>query len=463
MARRASRRAVSKNSEASERSRVEADNSPAVAITPNTTGRFLVLFREGASASSIRTLSKSAGLSIASTADFKTEAFSADKLGGADGVLFPDLGVAVVDSPPEQMSAAAVAASSDILAVEPERICYALGDLQISPSMPVRTFAGGVSADYLMGYRDAVNHLCDKLLGISPELGAEGLAPLAAETENTWGLQVTKVPGSQFSGRGIRVAVLDTGFDLTHPDFAGRSVTSRSFIAGEQVQDGHGHGTHCIGTACGPQRPGVLPRYGVAYEADIFAGKVLSNQGSGADGGILAGIQWAITNRCAIVSMSLGSAVQEGESFSPIYETAATRALAAGTLIIAAAGNDSRRPQSIIPVSRPANCPSIMAVAALDRNIQMAFFSNGGLNPQGGQVDLAGPGVDVRSSWPQPTRYNTISGTSMATPHVAGIAALWAQSNAANRGRTLMSVLTQSARRLTLSGRDVGAGLVQAP
>jgi subtilisin family serine protease len=206
-----------------------------------------------------------------------------------------------------------------------------------------------------------------------------------------------------------------------------------------------------------------LPRYGIAFEAEIFAGKVLSNQGIGGDGGILAGIQWAITNRCAVISMSLGAPVQAGQSFSRIFEQVAQRALAAGTLIIAAAGNDSRRPQTIAPVSHPANCPSIMAVGAVDRNFQIAPFSCGGLNPQGGQVDIAGPGVAVRSSWPRPTLYETISGTSMATPHVAGIAALWAQSNASFRGRALMSILTQSARRLPLSGRDVGAGLVQAP
>jgi subtilisin family serine protease len=317
--------------------------------------------------------------------------------------------------------------------------------------------------EYLRGYRDAVNNLCDKFLDEAGE-SAEGIAALAFnENEITWGLQATKVPASRFTGRGIRVAVLDTGLDLGHPDLAGRQITAQSFVQGQPPQDGHGHGTHCIGTSCGPKLPGTLPRYGVAFEAEIFAGKVLSNQGSGGDAGILAGIQWAITNRCAVISMSLGAAVQPGQSFSAIFEQVAQRALAAGTLIIAAAGNESVRPQAIAPVGHPANCPSIMAVGAIDRNFRVAPFSCGGLNPQGGQVDLAGPGVAVRSSWPRPTLYNTISGTSMATPHVAGIAALWAQSNPTFRARALMSILTQSARRLPLPARDVGAGLVQAP
>ncbi len=99
--------------------------------------------------------------------------------------------------------------------------------------------------------------------------------------------------------------MLDTGFDVGHPDFAGRRVVTQSFVPGEQAQDGHGHGTHCIGTDCGPRQPGQLPRYGIAYEAEIYAGKVLSNAGSGTDAGILAGIQWAIANGCQVISMSL--------------------------------------------------------------------------------------------------------------------------------------------------------------
>jgi subtilisin family serine protease len=300
-------------------------------------------------------------------------------------------------------------------------------------------------------------------MGPGVDLLAEGAMPILSEVENTWGLQATKVPASRFTGQGIKVAVLDTGLDLGHPDYSGRQITSASFVVGQTVQDGNGHGTHCIGTACGPRQPGVIPRYGVAFDAEIFAGKVLSNQGSGGDAGILAGIQWAITNGCAIVSMSLGAPTQIGQPHSQIFEQVAGRALAAGTAIIAAAGNDSERPHHIAPVSHPANCPSIMAVAAVDRNMQIARFSCGGLNPQGGQVDIAGPGVDVRSTWPRPTLYHTISGTSMATPHVAGIAALWAQSDASFRGRALLNVLTQSARRLTLPARDIGAGLVQAP
>ena len=96
---------------------------------------------------------------------------------------------------------------------------------------------------------------------------------------------------SPYSGRGIKVAVLDTGMNVNHPDFAGRNPVTQSFIPGEAVEDGHGHGTHCIGTACGPRTPGQPPRYGVAYDAHIHAGKVLSDRGSGSDQGILAGIE----------------------------------------------------------------------------------------------------------------------------------------------------------------------------
>ena len=196
--------------------------------------------------------------------------------------------------------------------------------------------------------------------------------------------------------------------------------------------------------------------------AEIFVGKVLSNQGSGGDAGILAGINWAVANGCQVISMSLGAPVQPGEPFSPVYEGVAQRALTSGTLIVAAAGNDSRRPGFIMPVARPANCPSILAVAAVDVNMQIAFFSNRGINPNGGQVDIAGPGVNVRSTWPMPRRYHTISGTSMATPHVAGIAALLRETQSIPAAQ-LWTKLTQSARRLNLASVDVGAGLVQAP
>ncbi len=426
-----------------------------------TTGRYLVLFPDDDLGAGIQALRDATGIQgVARAADFEDHAFTTDELDSPEASVFDELGVAVVPLDPDQVQSVRVAAAvrGHVLAIQPERIVYALGQ-------------SGLSAEYLRGYRDAVTHLYDQTEpaagrgnGRSQRVGSV----LYQDATATWGLQAAGVINSPFSGLGIRVAVLDTGLDLTHPDFAGRTIRSRSFIEGEDVQDKNGHGTHCIGTACGPQGPAEVPRYGVAYNAEIYVGKVLSNRGSGSDRGILAGIEWAVNNRCAVISMSLGAPTRPGDTFSPIYERIGKRAMRRGSLIIAAAGNESMdrstggRLDPPNPVGYPANAPSLMAVAALDNQLLIAPFSNGSINPDGGQVDIAGPGVDVLSTWPMPTRYNTISGTSMATPHVSGIAALYAEATGA-RGMELWAWLMRDAWRLSLSCADAGIGLVKAP
>jgi subtilisin family serine protease len=442
-------------------------------LSGGTTGRSLVLFEEDGAEAGLQAVQEAIGFEVAT-------ATGDESMPAQGGVFFESLGVAVVDAPPDQVVQAGVSAAGAgaILAVEPERIVYAMEARQYAPPsngharlpeaplapMPATAApleAGGRSAEYLRGYREAVLHLTDAV-GAEAAV-AEAIVAAVDESQATWGLQVTKVVNCCRTGRGIRVAVLDTGFDEQHPDYAGRTITTRSFIAGEAAQDGHGHGTHCIGSALGAKCPGVRPRYGIAYESEIYAGKVLSNAGSGSDTGILAGIEWAVQNKCAVISMSLGAATRPGQKFSQVYERVARRAQQKGTLIIAAAGNESRRPGVVNPVGHPANCPSIMAVAAMDVQGAVARFSNRGINPDGGQIDIAGPGVDVHSSWPVPTRYRRISGTSMATPHVAGIAALYAEADRSARGAALGRLLTANAQRLQLSSQDVGAGMVQAP
>jgi subtilisin len=291
-----------------------------------------------------------------------------------------------------------------------------------------------------------------------------GWGPQVDESAVTWGLQAINVPQSRCSGRGVRVAVLDTGIAPNHPDFAGRSLTTETFVPNEAVDDRNGHGTHCAGTACGPQHPQRLPRYGVACDAELHVGKVLSNAGRGPDGGIVAGINWALTQGCRVISMSLGGRVAAGQPFSDVFEQAAQRVVQAGTVLIAAAGNDSRRGMGVIfPVSHPANCPSILAVAAVDQRLRVADFSNRGINPNGGQVDIAAPGRSVLSSAPPPTLYRRLDGTSMATPHVAGVAALTMEAQPGISASELIARLLQTARRLPEASTDVGAGVVQAP
>ena len=297
-----------------------------------------------------------------------------------------------------------------------------------------------------------------------PEFWLFAIQDFQDTADRTWGIAATGAETSQFTGAGIKLAVLDTGLDFEHPDFTGRNLVQQSFVTGQLAQDVQGHGTHCCGTAAGREVSQGVPRYGVAPEVHLHVGKVLNDSGSGRERDIINGMIWAIQQGCAVISMSLGRRVRQGEGPSAAYERVGELALDSGSLIIAAAGNDSPRQFGFIaPVGAPANSKSIMAVAALDENLKIADFSCGEINAGGGEVDIAGPGVNVLSSVPRPQLYDVKSGTSMACPHVAGIAALLAQSDANLRGKALWTALTDSAKALSAPASDVGAGLAQAP
>ncbi|WP_328587601.1 S8 family serine peptidase [Serinibacter arcticus] len=262
-----------------------------------------------------------------------------------------------------------------------------------------------------------------------------------------------------WSGRGITVAVLDTGYDAHHPDLDGRVALSHSFIPGETAQDGNGHGTHVAGTIGAVRHPsGGQRRYSVAPGCRLLVGKVLGNSGGGTSGGVLAGMNWAIEQGADVISMSLGSDTRVGDTYLRYYEAAGRAALDAGSIIVAAAGNNGDN-----PVGSPANCPSVLAVAAVDQHLRRAPFSSIALNGNGGEVNIAGPGVGIYSSWPVDAgSYQVLRGTSMATPHVSGIAALYAQATGL-RGRELSEKLLGTATALAEGSQLVGRGLATAP
>lgn len=405
------------------------------------TGRFLISYREGRMEEGIKAL-KAQNFRVADARDFTDQAVSLEDAGDAEAMVFPELGVALIGGDALQQRGMSVfdkiSADSPIEIIEPEY--FAFSESSGSKSSDSR------NADYLRGFLRAASTIA-RDLGVELDSDEREESRETDELEVTWGLAQCQVPQSRWSGAGIKVAVLDTGMDLGHPDFAGREFVTRSFV-GEPVQDLNGHGTHCIGTACGPKAPSEsTTRYGIAFDSQVLVGKVLTNSGSSTGAGVLAGLNWAIANRCEVISMSLGSQ-------SPVqaaYTHAGEAALRKGCLIIAAAGNSSAS------TGAPANSPTVMSVASLDSNLKPSSFSNHG------KIEIAAPGRDIFSSWPRPTRHKTISGTSMAAPHVAGCAALWAQSDVSLRGMKLWQQLVASVKGLPVPESRVGAGLVQAP
>jgi subtilisin len=291
----------------------------------------------------------------------------------------------------------------------------------------------------------------------------------------TWGVQAINVVEAKYTGKGVKVAVLDTGFDFTHPDFAGRTIHRKSFVGTKQAIDKEGHGTHTAAVVGGGKKvksetggrseTGTRSetesgtRYGVAPGARLYIGKIMDDNGEGSDGSALAGIEWALDKGCQVISMSLGASAEEGGGYSLIYEQVGQIAAARNCLLIAAAGNESERGLGIVAaVNHPANCPSIMAVGGLTAGLEVAEYSCAGTGESMGQVDIAAPGDDILSAKPG-GGYRRQSGTSMATAFVSGLAALvWEQYPKASAGE-VWAKLVQQARRLALPASDVGAGL----
>jgi subtilisin family serine protease len=331
---------------------------------------------------------------------------------------------------------------------------------------------------------------------VAPSMPTRLIKPLDGENgagAAEWGLNATGASTSQYSGKGVKVAILDTGIYAAHPAFAGMTIHQEDF-SGDGNGDGQGHGTHCAGTIFGRD---VGQRIGVARSvSEAFIGKVLRNDGGGDSEMIFSGMQWALGMKADIISMSLGfdfpGMVAEQVKDNWPADLATSNALEAyrgnlrmfdaimqmakalgpfggGALVFAAAGNESQRERHSawrIAASLPAAGNDVVSVAAIGRaggNLAVAPFSNS-------MPVIAGPGVDITSAW-NDGGLHTISGTSMACPHVAGLAALWWEKIREDRKTpspsNVRAALIQTAQRGPFGPdadeADIGQGLAMAP
>ncbi|MFD4998350.1 S8 family serine peptidase [Streptomyces buecherae] len=308
-----------------------------------------------------------------------------------------------------------------------------------------RTAAPGVAKVWLDGIRKAT---LDKSV---PQVGA----PAAWK--------------AGFDGKGTKIAVLDTGVDQTHPDLAGQQVAEKNFTDAVDTKDRIGHGTHVASIAAGTGAKSGGKYRGVASGAKILDGKVLNDEGSGEDSGIIAGLEWAAAQKADVVNLSLGGTDQPG--LDPL-ETAVNKLSAEkGILFAIAAGNEGELGSST--VSSPGSADAALTVGAVDKADKLANFSSRGPRVGDGAVkpDVTAPGVDIGAAaapgsdiagggTPVADGYVAISGTSMSTPHAAGAAAILAQQHPDWSGERIKATLVASTTPGAYGAFEQGTGRI---
>ena len=267
-----------------------------------------------------------------------------------------------------------------------------------------------------------------------------------------WGVDRIDAKLSPATGLGVKVCIVDTGIKKNHADLQANILGGKNFVAkgatidANKWDDDNGHGTHVAGTIAALNNAiGVV---GVAPRASLLIAKVLNRQGSGYLSDVIAGVDWCVSQNAKVISMSLGTS-----SDIQAQHDAVDVAYATGALIVAAAGNDYGG-----SVIYPAAYSSVIAVSATDSNNNLAAFSN-----IGPEIELTAPGVNILSTWYDGS-YTTLSGTSMATPHVSGVAALAWELNPLMSNVEIRTLLQNTADDLGAVGKDIsfGYGLVDA-
>ncbi|MEU0631553.1 S8 family serine peptidase [Streptomyces sp. NPDC005989] len=271
-----------------------------------------------------------------------------------------------------------------------------------------------------------------------------------------------------YTGKGVKIAVLDTGVDATHPDLKGQILATKNFAASPDTKDRVGHGTHVSSIAAGTGAKSGGKFKGVAPDAKLLEGKVLDDNGFGDDAGILAGMEWAVAQGADVINLSLGGS--DTPEVDPLEAAVNKLSADKGVLFAIAAGNEG---DAAGTVGSPGSADAALTVGAVDDKDKLADFSSRGPRIGDGAIkpDVTAPGVDITAAaapgsaidqevGQNPPGYLTISGTSMATPHVAGAAALLKQQHPDWKYAELKGALTASTKPGAYTPFEQGTGRI---